>query len=530
MEKILVVDDEAGILQLCKRVLENSERQVTVMFNGEQAADIIAREVFDLVITDLKMTDMDGVQLLRYTKKMNPATEVIVITGQATIESAVEALKNGAYDYLLKPFAVGELRAIVTKCLEHARLQRRENVITETLYLYQLSQEIASAHSEKKLLDFILERAVRAVGADNGSILLFSAQDEMLRLIASSAKGEHLNSSLKLGEKVAGWVAERREPLLIQDGINQLPQFKELSVRADIASSLVLPLMHDTLLLGVLCLNRLVEKTNQKFTPNDLESLKLFALHAGLLLVSLQHQRALEELNQLKSEFVSNVSHEVRTPLMAISGAIEILLARDNTYLKDEKVKLLLDLIGRNSRRMQLLVNDLLDFSRIETGRFKMQCAAFNLKEVVQETVQDLGLKAKEKNITLVVELPPNDREVFGDREKIKQVVTNLLGNAVKFTPEGGEIRAGYRHEADGSVVLSVADTGIGIPGEQQERIFDKFYQLDGSSVREKTGFGLGLAISKSIVEHHKGRIWVESEPGKGACFFVRLPPCSAGE
>jgi signal transduction histidine kinase/DNA-binding response OmpR family regulator len=529
MENILVVDDEAGILQLCKRVLETKTRQVVTMFNGEQAIAALAHEPFDLVITDLKMPGIDGVDLLRHIKTACPSTSLIVITGQATIASAIEALKNGAYDYLLKPFSISELRSAVEKCMEHTRLRRQENVLLETLYLYELSREMVQTHTEEQLLEFILERAVKAVNADNGSILLFSAKDETLHLIAGSTTGHDQNKSvLKLGEGVAGWVAKNNESLLIQDGFAKLPQFKDLPVRQEIASSMVVPLLHDKTILGVLCLNRLVQQIGHPFTSHDLESLKIFTLHAGMLLVSLKHQQALEELNRLKSEFVSNVSHEVRTPLMAISGATELLSARDNPLLKDEKVKMLLELISRNARRMHCLVNDLLDFSRLETGQLKMQYALFNLKEVIRETLQDLGLQAKEKDLAFSEELPADEREVFGDREKIKQVVTNLVANAVKFTPAGGSVRAGYAFEADGGILLQVADSGIGIAKEQQERIFDKFYQVDGSSIREKAGFGLGLAIVKSIIENHRGKIWVESEPGKGSRFFVRLPPQDA--
>jgi signal transduction histidine kinase len=263
---------------------------------------------------------------------------------------------------------------------------------------------------------------------------------------------------------------------------------------------------------------------------HDLEGVQLFGVHAGLILASLRHQRALLELDELKSEFVSNVSHEIRTPITAIGGAIELLEGHLGALKDSEKVKMLLGLINRNMVRMHTLVNDLLDFSRLETGRMKLNLSCFSLKKMIEETVQDLELRARKKNISLTADCPPEDISVTADAERVKQVLVNLLGNAVKFTPEGGNVQISFQAEDSKWLVIRVTDTGIGIPKDKQERIFDKFYQVDGSATREHQGFGLGLAIVKSILDHHGAAIRVESVPGKGAAFIIHMPVASRAD
>ncbi|MHB9155102.1 MAG: ATP-binding protein [Endomicrobiales bacterium] len=524
MEKILVIDDEISILQLCKRVLNCNELKVFIASDERRALEILARETIDLVLTDLKLGDTDGIELLKKIKKAYPQTAVIIVTAHASIESAIEALKNGAYDYLLKPFNLDELSSQVQKCLEHTRLLRRENILTETVYLYRFAQEMEQTHSEMKLLEFVLERAGKILAADAGCIFMMSSANDELKQVAS-LQGEFCPGwDQRLCERIAMWVSQKNEPFMLPGGADTIKELQENISTEKSPFLVIVPITHQKNVLGVLCLARLPEKASYPFTVRDLESLQMFALHAGLVLASLRHQKAMEELDTLKSEFLSNVSHEVRTPLMAISGAIELLNSHFASRAPDEKVGMLLGLIGRNTERMRGLVSDLLDFSRLESGQLKVHPAVFDLKTLVQETLGDLHMKAQGKRIALRCELSDGMKEVLADRERIKQVLVNLIDNAVKYTPEGGWVNVGCRDEGDGKVRISVSDCGIGIPPELQGRIFDKFYQVDGSMTREKEGFGLGLAIVQTIVQKHGGEICVSSEPGKGATFEVVLP------
>jgi signal transduction histidine kinase len=227
-----------------------------------------------------------------------------------------------------------------------------------------------------------------------------------------------------------------------------------------------------------------------------------------------------QEIDAMRSEFMANVSHELRTPLMAISGAVELLAG-----LSGEKgqSQIFIDLITRNIERMRILVNQLLDFSRMETNGFKLMITSFDLSQLIKETIQDFSMKANEKNILLDAKTDPVI-ELTADRERVKQIVANLVQNALKFTDEKGSVLVSAHQDSPDTVKITVHDSGIGIPKDKQTRIFEKFYQVDNCGTRSKAGFGLGLAIVKSIIDAHKGTIQVESEPGKGTLFIVSMP------
>jgi signal transduction histidine kinase len=223
----------------------------------------------------------------------------------------------------------------------------------------------------------------------------------------------------------------------------------------------------------------------------------------------------LKELDKLKSDFVSMVSHELKTPLTAMRTSAQVLEAAD---IATETKREMLDIILRNIDRQTNLVNDLLDLSRIESGRMKLKFERVSLDSVIADSIESVKHAASEKGIKLNVKLPEGLSLVKGDREKLTQVVINLLNNAIKFTPRSGEITI-EAIELNGQVEVKVRDTGIGIPPEDLEKVFDKFYQVDSTLTREAGGTGLGLAICKGIIEAHRERIWAESELGKGSTF-----------
>jgi signal transduction histidine kinase/sensor domain CHASE-containing protein len=227
----------------------------------------------------------------------------------------------------------------------------------------------------------------------------------------------------------------------------------------------------------------------------------------------------LKELDNVKSEFVSMVSHELKTPLAAMRTSAQVLeMAEIDTETKRE----MLDIIIRNVDRQTNLVNDLLDLSRIESGRMVLKIERVPLDAIIADSIETVKQAASKKGVTMDVELPEDLSPAKGDREKLTQVVLNLLNNAIKFTPVSGEIVIKAR-ELNGQVEVQVRDTGIGIPPDVRDRVFEKFYQVDSTLTRGTGGTGLGLAICKGIIEAHHGHIMVESELGKGSTFFFRL-------
>ncbi|MGA2091508.1 MAG: response regulator [Endomicrobiales bacterium] len=524
MYNILVVDDEPNILQLCKVILTSPEVAVSTLTTGSDALNVMHSETFDLVLADLNMPAMNGMELLKKIKKFFPETAVIILTGLGTVDSAVEALKNGAYDYLLKPFEAEGLEKSVHKCLEHNRLLKHEDILQKTLYLYRFSQEITPSSTEKELRNFIVTNAMQAVGADSGSLFMRASSEGPLCLETAIGQDLPVGCQLNGDGKIANWVLNNNKALLIQHAVNALPQFSDIPNREEIVSSLVVPLLTDKFSIGVICLNRFKQKSNYLFSSHDLEAMHTFALHASLVVTGLRHARELRELDKMKSWFVSNVSHEIRTPITAISGALNLLKTSCSFNTQQGKPALFLDLITRNIDRIQYLINDLLDFSRMEHGQLKLVYSFFNLNDVLGEVTQDIELLFKDKHLIITMELPDTVKDIFGDRDKISQVMTNLMGNAAKFTPENGQITIGYVFTDDVRLLLYVKDSGPGIASDQFEKVFEKFYQIDGSLQREHGGFGLGLAIVKTIIEKHNGKIWVESENGKGASFFIDMP------
>jgi signal transduction histidine kinase len=247
----------------------------------------------------------------------------------------------------------------------------------------------------------------------------------------------------------------------------------------------------------------------------------------GQLEKSIQELRRVDEI---KSEFVSVASHELRTPLAAIKNAVQLILKGKTGPINETQGKFLL-MAERNINRLMNILNDLLDLSRIESGKMVMKFEELDLKGPIELILSSFKAQADEKTIKLNMEVPKEIPPVYGDREKIEQILANLVGNAIKFTPEGGEILiSAQSYDGDGNMTgISVRDSGIGIPENQRDKIFEKFHQVEESLQRSSGGTGLGLAITKGLVEAHQGKIWVESEMGKGSIFTFTLP-VSKGE
>ncbi|MEO8303533.1 MAG: ATP-binding protein, partial [Betaproteobacteria bacterium] len=236
--------------------------------------------------------------------------------------------------------------------------------------------------------------------------------------------------------------------------------------------------------------------------------------------------RQLETANKHKSEFLANMSHELRTPLNAIIGFSEVLLERlfgevnekQDDYLKD---------IHSSGKHLLQLINDILDLSKVEAGRMELDVATFDLSSAISNAMTLIRERAQKHGIALTLDANPALGEITADERKFKQILLNLLSNAVKFTPDSGQIEVRARREA-GDVVVAVRDTGIGIAPGDQAAVFQEFRQVGNNYTSKQEGTGLGLALTRKFVELHGGRIWLESEPGKGSTFTFTIPANAA--
>ena len=380
----------------------------------------------------------------------------------------------------------------------------------------------------------MVSRASQLAAADGGSIFEYDAVAREFRLRATHGYGPELVEALhtmpiRVGEGVIGRAAEHREPMQVADIAREgayRGRFRDVLLRTGYRALLAVPLVREDQVIGALSVNR---RAPGDFPPEVIELLRTFATQSAL---AIQNARLFQELgdksqeleaaSRHKSEFLANMSHELRTPLNAIIGFSEVLGERMFGELNDKQAEYVQDILS-SGRHLLSLINDILDLSKVEAGRMELELSRFDLPAAIGGAVILVRERATRHGLGLDVSVDEGLGVFVGDERKIRQVLLNLLSNAVKFTPEGGRITV-RAAPADGSVEVSVADTGIGIAQEDQEAIFQEFRQVGTDYARKREGTGLGLALARRFVDLHGGRIWVKSRPGEGSTFTFTLP------
>jgi len=412
-----------------------------------------------------------------------------------------------------------------------ARTGQLGQSVEEQKALVEISQVVSSNLNVEAVLSGIVQHAVQLSKADAGTIYEFDETEQVFVPRANYGVDTEFIEALRESahgvgdDTVIGRAVIKRAPEQIPDleyvADYPLPFVKEAGFRAMLA----VPLLREDRLFGGLVLRR---KEAGWFSNPVVKLLQTFAtqsvvaLHNAQLFREIEQKgREIEIANKHKSQFLANMSHELRTPLNAILGYTELIL--DNIYGDvPEKIQEVLERLGKNGRHLLGLINDVLDLSKIEAGQLTLSLNDYSIGEVVQTVITSVEALAAEKKLGLKVRVPPDLSIARGDEQRIAQVLLNLLGNAIKFTDEG-EVRVEVT-ASDETFLVSVADTGPGLSEADQKIIFDEFQQADDSNTREKGGSGLGLSISKKIVEMHGGRIWVESNVGNGSTFRFTLP------
>jgi len=270
-------------------------------------------------------------------------------------------------------------------------------------------------------------------------------------------------------------------------------------------------------------------KVAGSFSAEVVNLLQTFATQSALAIQNARLFREIEEkgrqietANRHKSEFLANMSHELRTPLNAIIGFSEVLGERMFGELNEKQAEYTDDILS-SGRHLLSLINDILDLSKVEAGRMELELTKFDLPMAIDNALTLIRERASRHGIRLHHSVDERLGELTGDERKIKQILLNLLSNAVKFTPEGGRVDVDAV-SSDGVVEISVSDTGIGIAPQDQETIFEEFRQVGTDYAQKREGTGLGLTLTRKFVELHGGKIWVESELGRGSRFIFTLP------
>jgi signal transduction histidine kinase len=484
------------------------------------------------------MPDVDGLTVLRVGLAMDPNLTSVVITGYATMGRVIEALNSGARGFLLKPFNIDELNAAVESALAQRQKEQEWLRLRAQLPILVISQTLMTAGDVGELSRRLLEVVTRQMGVSRAVLALLDDDTGDLQIAAAvglpeeSIQGVQVPWSSALEEAL-----HTREVLMLEpQALDELDHsLRELACEPGAGSLVLVPLRTGKKDVGLLCLNAVTSRGRPvALSPSDLNLLSIMggqiaiALENGRMYAMEQQRtaelgRALEqqqELDRLKNEFIQNVSHELRTPLSMILGYAELLAAGDLGPV-DEKQQGPLDIIVQRSYTLRDLIGNITAILENESRQHTLQPVQLN--SLIGEALVDFQVLADQAGLKLsgdcVSPLPP----VLGDAEHLRRVVDNLIGNALKFTPAGGRIEVRLRGD-NGTVLLQVADSGIGIDSDHIGRIFERFYQVDGTSRRMHGGCGLGLALVKEIVEKHGGTVSVDSEPGEGSTFTVSLP------
>jgi len=396
--------------------------------------------------------------------------------------------------------------------------------------LREVGEAVSSSLDVDHVLSTIAMHAVALSGTDGGSIMEYSARDRcfMVRSVhrTDPAVVQRLRSTrIDLDETLVGRAAQGRRPIAVSD-LDRVHLDPHLKILHDDGwrSLAAVPMLREDQIVGCLIVRR---KRKGGFTEETLDLLETFASQSALALLNARLFRELEEqsvelelASTHKSEFLASMSHELRTPLNAVLGFSEVLLERMFGDINERQEEYLRDIHGSGQHLLELL-NEILDLSKVEAGRMELEYSSFDLRSLLELATSMLRERAALHGIDLRIETAEMGT-VYSDELRLKQVLLNLVTNAVKFTGDGGSVVVGAQRDGP-EVLISVTDTGIGVPEADRERIFESFQQGGRGSSREE-GTGLGLTLSRRIVELLGGRMWLESEVGRGSTFGFSLP------
>lgn len=484
---LLVVDDEQDIRDASERILSRIGYQVQKASRGDEALDILNKNSIDIVLLDLKMPGMDGMEVLARIRERSTEIQVIVITGYATVETAIEAMKQGAYDFIPKPFEPDQLRIVVNRAWE------KINFIQEAKRLEQeRNRTLSDLDTEKSRIRTIIESFPSGVVVTDpkGRVMLMNPAFRQLLGLDNNLKADNRIEDYLPDENLCRLVLEISQGKHVD--FDDIPNY-EFS----------LPGEKYFMARGQPVLGEKKECLGAVLNIVDISAMKL--------------------LDNLKSEFVAKVSHELRSPLSTIHEQLALVI-KDMVGEDFAQDHYILDRAREKTKGLISLIGDLLDLSRIEEGIICHEPQSIRLEEILKNIIEFLRTSAQKKNQSITLLLPQDKLpELIADPIALESIFGNLIANAINYTQEGGEIIVTV-DMAGINARVRVKDNGFGIADKYLNKIFDRFYRVKDDKTRYITGTGLGLPIVKGLLDSMGGFIDVESEPGKGSVFTVLLP------
>ncbi len=498
---VLVVEDDTVDAKLLHRLLRQSALSISNVKFAERletALESLDGGNFDVVFLDLSLLDSQGIDLVSAVNAKAPNVPIIALSGLDDTETAVTAVKSGVEDYLVK----GQVNSdLLTRTVQHA-IERKQ-----TKKILDRKQKHLEAIFDAVPIGMLLVDEDLIVRRVNDAIRRIIHKDylEIINLRIGNALG-CINSTRD--EKGCGH-SPACQLCTIDKAVKSVFESWQPVHKVEIRPTFIVDNEEVTPWLSI------------NVEPTEIYGQKHVVVAIDDIATRKEAEEKLRETMEMKSQFVSTVSHELRMPLTCIKEGVAIVL--DGVVGKiNEKQRHFLTLAGRNIDRLAALINDILDFQKLDVGKMKLNPQENDIRQVAEEIHETMMLSAKNKEMELFLELDENLPKVTFDRDRIIQVLTNLVSNAIKFTPQAGQVRLSFQQQND-ELVIRVSDTGMGIPKEELPKIFERFYRVQRPG-KEIKGTGLGLAIVKKIVILHSGRIEVESELDRGATFSVFLP------
>lgn len=493
---VLVVDDERDIREGASRILAREGLAVRSAASGSEALAAWRAEPSDLILLDLKMPGVDGMEVLRSVRARSQDVLVIVVTGFATLETAVDAMKEGAYDFMPKPFTPDQIRMTVRRAVERIGLRREAARLGAERR--RTLRDIATEKSRSRAIIDQMDDGVLVVNRDGDVVLSNPAAAALLgvdrpgvenvpfsRLVQTAACRALVDCACR-GDPIP----RDRRPLEVC-----LPDGRALMVK-------VQPVPREP---GAVA-------EGSSIVPGDSDG----------AIVVLSDVTEYKRLDRMKSDLVAKVSHEIRSPLASIHQQLAAILYETVHGGSDEQREVVSRARDR-ARGLITLVSDLLDISRLEAGGGSRSLGRLDAMDAAIAAVEVVRPQAEERRIGVDVRRSGVPAAVYADPRDIETVFVNLLTNAVNYTPPGGHVTVSGTADAEW-VVIDVADDGIGIAPEDIDRVFEHFYRVKTAETRHVVGTGLGLPIVRSIVTSYGGSVAVRSTPGAGSTFTVRLP------
>ena len=506
--------------------------------SAREALTQLRERQFDLLLTDLMMPEMDGIALLSAAQTIDPDLAGIVMTGHGTIDTAVQALRGGALDYVLKPFRLNNLLPVIGRALETRRLRTENIQLREVVSIYELSRAITRGLPHEEIVQRTVAAAARQSDAGAVSLLVPAGENRELRVAGlwgstpDWRQGEHF----ALSDTIERWVGEAREELVAWDGSCD-PEKVFAPPLAGGRVGVALPIVASGNFYGILCFSS--KAAQRRLTPGQVKALDILAstaasaFEADSLLTQLRalnrdlEQRVQDRTQELRAAnadleaFSYSVSHDLRAPLRRVDGFCQMFLDDFGAGIPPEGLRIL-DSARAGAVHMGQLIDALLRFARY--SRQPLQTRPVQTAALVRRIAAELQQELQGRSVELQIgELP----DCIADGALLEQVFTNLISNALKFTagrPQA-QIVVGVRSEAEAAAaehVYFVKDNGVGFDMRYADRLFGVFQRLH--SQNEFEGTGIGLSIVHRIIRRHGGRIWAESRPQEGATFYFSLP------